>query len=1665
MPNSSAKKKITTPLKLPTTQIHDNSDDSSESELQIDVGPSFRTPDKKKSDTKRSPPTSNRKKKRRRIRKSSTGEDEKLDLAIEDIEDTIQSCIQKNKELTPEAIKIILRKLVKNEHVLAICRLKEEELQQKCEEKGNEADDENDELLPKLTRAKAKQMDKKLLPLVPLKQPQPDNEVVDFLAKEINDDDETDPEYQPEEDPNTTISDMDSLPATPQSIKKPEMEILVDGVFKMPRVRNESLTQSEGEAEPICKRTRTRLCLETTPIETLESTLVAPDITVDMYDIDKDVDQHWADFLNEFARPFNPNADDDDPNDPEFQPAEVVPLDKEELANVAISKTEYNTLVKELMEIVDTMDASIFDQTVVENPQPPPASKEVERKIRSPRSIRKKTSNGLNESAESQKHQDLHTPTPLDDSQITFVPNLMSTINQSTIVEVQGDTSIFNETVISTETTKSAIVDTKSMINLSIQNPVNGDQWISLDRFNLLSYATLQDGVYYLPPTQKIMIEVPTDQLLKSMSPQADTKIILSDSIQSGSFNNSAIQVNESSLIESPSLVDDTNSTKYGKIRPLKQYEMLDFSPPTQISEKNETFGFTMEQKEILDQQLRMHAQLATQNFLQTYSHPQYWQDADVYSNFLGELESCTRWSEQHAAVQGAINLCQEWKKDVDGPAGKFVVDWFYKEWDLEKQGKEVVNKWYRPQLCPKIMEMMISHPVFAFPKLLPEIAFKSDYNTEKNKTEFMTGEEMLITFGLDTFSKQRKEEVERLNKSVGKVKWKVTIPYLSEKISLNLVKCRTAKAIYEKILHFKNSTTMSPIKYWLKYEVTPKVIYKITPLSMERTLKETPESLNNTWRQFIVKKDLDAEEQKKKSGKNGEISLDEQENIENLYGAVIKKQRKPKRKPLTISTETSGDFKIELSLNYDGENLIYEQKPAELKVTSSGNEEKDDDEEDLPLEERLKRLKRNSGELKKAKRGPKPTAKTYANTLKPIIPDFIKNLNYSNRKFDQARIGRSVIRSKILKIIYEKFKTLEIFTACLNELKFMAASPQNIKKMVKPTASTEKKKVVPPENEAVFAQNFFEKVEETLLNANKFEEFEKFAQILKTFDPSKERVADLYYKMEKIFHPHHPELLSLFLNFLEPGQAMQVGKFFEHFIMTNMSTFLEKLNKYFVKQPSQIKKIYNCLNELSNVENVTIEMVKESILPLLKGNPLLIDWFQQMFATEKPIDCNEADSETINWKKTTLEDDSTGVYEELVLSDVPSKDESPACGVRYFQGNIMYSGRTFTLPAKISFLAYETVVQMEKKEMAARKNKSMEATEPKDGTNCCHAIKTFADTRLTEKSKTVGNEKDTNSSHSSDEVENNLAGEGLKVVKKETTAANTSNGKEDGDGYYSTDDEQPKLADANTLKVHAIRLNPAVHARNGESFADMSHLLTSPQNVVEKYFSDDTKSPTKKSSSSSTSVHIASKTSKKLLMSPKAASKILKSPPQARKSSVESVPENSAALNTGKRLKNLCESDRDSDLDCPLAASRSRRNKKVKSRKISDTKKPEDVEQQTKETKEKELRKSPVPSTSGESIKNQPEASTSQENATTSTVSTNSEETIPKNIEKNAPVTVPWTREEDKYILEEQRKGYESVAELVSRLTKVLTNRTSKEVNERFDFLMDLLRKIQQKS
>lgn len=121
--------------------------------------------------------------------------------------------------------------MVKNDHVLAIVRIKGEELEKRemamkeskvstneavastssasldKDKHGNDDEEEDDDddddfksALPKLTRAKAKALNKFPLPVVPIKHSEPDSEVVALIREEFGHSDDDDEEYQPGED-------------------------------------------------------------------------------------------------------------------------------------------------------------------------------------------------------------------------------------------------------------------------------------------------------------------------------------------------------------------------------------------------------------------------------------------------------------------------------------------------------------------------------------------------------------------------------------------------------------------------------------------------------------------------------------------------------------------------------------------------------------------------------------------------------------------------------------------------------------------------------------------------------------------------------------------------------------------------------------------------------------------------------------------------------------------------------------------------------------------------------------------------------------------------------------------------------------------------------------------------------------------------------------------------------------------------------------------------------------------------------------------------------------------------------------------------------------------------------------------------------------------------
>lgn len=117
---------------------------------------------------------------------------------------------------------------------------------------------------------------------------------------------------QSDDDINTTTSDIDSQPATPLSqasdtCEEPSHTIYTnDGLFKIPRARNDSATSQTEQDYIIAQRTRSKINLVATPIEAIESTFNAPDAPLDMYHDEQDeTDPNWKSFLSNFLCPMS----------------------------------------------------------------------------------------------------------------------------------------------------------------------------------------------------------------------------------------------------------------------------------------------------------------------------------------------------------------------------------------------------------------------------------------------------------------------------------------------------------------------------------------------------------------------------------------------------------------------------------------------------------------------------------------------------------------------------------------------------------------------------------------------------------------------------------------------------------------------------------------------------------------------------------------------------------------------------------------------------------------------------------------------------------------------------------------------------------------------------------------------------------------------------------------------------------------------------------------------------------------------------------------------------------------------------------------------------------------------------------------------------------------
>lgn len=1574
---------------------------------------------------------------KRKISESTETEDEELDESSAAIEKKLRS-VAKMNNLSQVEMKKLIRKLVANDHVLAFITLKaEDELAREKEEAEKTQTaavivNKLDPSIPKLTRAKARELNKPpLIALPSLMEPQT-SEIATLIQEDLHSDDEDEEytfkeeDFASDEDQNLTSSDIDSQPRTPmtpyqaQEITESPQKFSSDGVFKVPR---DIEVDAVGD-EIIATRTRSKLCLQQTTIEDLQSEFVPPDDNLDVTDTDVyGNDQDWMEFLNTFSKPLNNNfvGDDDDPvNDPEYVAAEKVPFDAEELRDVNISKKELTELVAELFEGLLNEGVSM-ESIELDTPK-----KFVDNnKSASSKSDFQDNSISLNET-NIQMNVNQTTEAPAISSStncthemqdFTFQPDVMSTPQ----AQQPRPRSFKEELFINTSTVDQAAYPAYAAT-------INNEQ------------TTLTGNVYeisYIDPTSTsenpIVIRETTVPTTETAKPLEITPWL------------------RNTYVPTQRLIKDEYVQKFEKLKNVQVQE---------VSLSEQPIGFTNQQYQILQQQMRIHVQFCVQNFFQTYSHPDLWHQASQQKQMLMEFDEKARYNSTFDVcnLKPALALVQEWEQELneDTEENSEFMKFMYRE--LQRNTRSKTN-YQVSRFSPRIMKKLLASPAIVYPSYLPKIPFA---NYRPSFHAFTPAESILIAMGLERFSNG-------VLNTKRKYRRETAMSIICRRICSKFIHGKKFRRLRDHITSLRRSEYFNPVKYYFEHQKAPPVEHEILPIDLTNVLppiQRVPE-LPLVWQDFVhvlnaggiindaypenyihFIKEITGEHIDFPSTRYGSIKFSNRSvKWTKHIPTEIKKENDQPQVTININyvfgqapeivphfsvdqTNLSSSLLPPLPENQTTTNISVCQSPLKISTNTQSTTPTTTPERQKKLTDYYPVVKENQTLAKdsdgtqhkfKDKRSPhksrfrlksKYSRSYFSKKLQVTAKKFRFTKNLQKRYENLLSVYRLNLERKFLtykhrglRWLFRNFKALELYTNLLRDLKMnckktksndevgggkLKQKPteeqdvpksrkanrqeENLRHMLLPDSAEDANR-----KDAIYAFNFYEKVEEVLKQSKRPDDCKKFNYILRSFNPKKDKVSDLYYKLEKLFIPDHPELAHVFLTFLLPHEAAAIGKFFEHFMYTNAGTFFSKLSVYFNKQPAQIRKIYTCLSELSNDPDVNVDKMKSKIFPLLKGNSFLIDWFTQLFSTEPPPDGLFGSPENFNIKETASVNQSGDYIETLHPNDLlDSPTESQTCQLKYINGRIFY-GTKIPLPAKLSFIA--------KSYQGDELNESLEDDKfSPTASGCVHGIREYGEKRLSASINDC----------SSDDNE--------KSEEEEFKAIVTD----------SNENEQIEVCDDVTLRTHATRLNPSYYSNsycNSSSSNSQSNChrpLKMTSTGIGTALEDGKGSPRKmyKASPSSATIGSGLVALKERRKSPK--KNLVKSPVTAcKRPAPDPLTSKSNAIATAKKLKSLIEEESSPDSDSTK-------------KKLTQTIQPQ---VQAKD----DVRLSPKK----------------------------------EFIKVEATPSPPWTRDEDKVILEEIKSGFKDQL-LYERINSKISNRSLLEIEERHRFLMDFLSKLQ---
>lgn len=113
---------------------------------------------------------------------------------------------------------------------------------------------------------------------------------------------------------------MESQPRTPAEAENDEDPLadldvrydIKEGVFKLPQglpIGKQQILDKANKEGEIGKRTRSKLPLDNTTLDAIQSPFVAPDIPADMCESELEDEEPWLEFLDQFQKPLGGSRD------------------------------------------------------------------------------------------------------------------------------------------------------------------------------------------------------------------------------------------------------------------------------------------------------------------------------------------------------------------------------------------------------------------------------------------------------------------------------------------------------------------------------------------------------------------------------------------------------------------------------------------------------------------------------------------------------------------------------------------------------------------------------------------------------------------------------------------------------------------------------------------------------------------------------------------------------------------------------------------------------------------------------------------------------------------------------------------------------------------------------------------------------------------------------------------------------------------------------------------------------------------------------------------------------------------------------------------------------------------------------------------------------------